>query len=169
MLSVKAPTTAALRAQGPTPVPPVERQPRKVLRRDTPVTCQACLGTVPRVSRQQRYCSARCKEKARKRVRKAGLGGYTGLPSNPPKSANKINGVRGAKSGPIPPICGPRRVLDAEVFGGHWDRVVSDDGVACHVRRKPAARKHKAEPAAPDTKPAKARKGKCSSQAEVTS
>jgi hypothetical protein len=39
--------------------------------------------------------------------------------------------VPGPKSGPTPPIFGPVHVIAAEVFGGQWDRVVSDDGVGC--------------------------------------
>jgi hypothetical protein len=34
-------------------------------RRDAPVTCASCGRQVPRRARQQRFCSARCQEKAR--------------------------------------------------------------------------------------------------------
>src|SRR5258707_14407261 len=42
-------------------------------RRDAPVVCERCGRKVERKSRQQRFCSGRCQEKARTRVRKAFL------------------------------------------------------------------------------------------------
>jgi hypothetical protein len=133
---------------------PVER--RLALHRSDPVKCESCGRTVARKGRGQRWCSDRCRERAKNRTRKAGLGGYTGAPPTPQKIVNEINGVRGPKSQLYPGIFAPAYIVRAEVFTGRqWAPVVSDDGVVCHVRRKPAARKHKAEPAVPDTKPAK--------------
>lgn len=53
------------------------------------VVCAACGRSVERAARQQLYCSSRCREKAKERSRKALLGGYTGAPPNPKKSASK--------------------------------------------------------------------------------
>jgi hypothetical protein len=142
-----------------------------VIRRDALLHCPSCGRALNRKARLQRYCSSRCRErekKARQRSHRGHWGQGTRVSPKPPKKCNGINGSQGAKGGLYSGIFGPGDIIKAEVFGGRWDRVVSDDGVACHVRRKPAARNHKAEPAAPDTKPAKARKGKGSSQAEVT-
>lgn len=87
---------------------------RLTTRRDAPVHCPSCGHAVPRKTRNQRYCSDRCrgraKEKARNRTRKAGLGGYTGAPTTSAKFINKNNDVRPAPSRPNSRISG---VLDA--------------------------------------------------------
>jgi len=54
-------------------------------RRDAPVVCERCGRKVERKSRQQRFCSGRCQEKARTRVRKAFLARATGAPGSPLK------------------------------------------------------------------------------------
>ena len=54
------------------------------LHRDQDVVCASCGRTVTRKSRQQRYCSIRCKEKRRGRVRKAFLGGRYQSAREPP-------------------------------------------------------------------------------------
>jgi hypothetical protein len=103
-----------------------------VVRRDAPVRCP-CGRTIARGARRQRFCSTKCRKRdcGKKRCRKAGLASDTGGATHPPKKFNGINGVPGPKSGPTPPIFGPVHVIAAEVFGGQWDRVVSDDGVGC--------------------------------------
>jgi hypothetical protein len=79
---------------------------RLAMRRDAPVTCLACGRVVARKARNQRYCSLRCrgraKEKARNRTRKAGLGGYTGAPTTAANFASKINELQGRKLAPNP-------------------------------------------------------------------
>jgi len=112
----------------------------EVVRRDAPVTCEACGRAVARKARQQRYCSDRCRESCKKRSRKAGMGGYAGAPPNPPKSSSQINGVRGGKIGSTPSVYGPAHILDVEVFPGRWERAVSSDGVAYLIRRREADR-----------------------------
>jgi hypothetical protein len=68
-------------------------------RRDEPVTCAACGRKVQRRMRGQRYCSARCRENDRGRVRKAFLGQGTGAPTTPVKKFSKINELEAAKTG----------------------------------------------------------------------
>jgi hypothetical protein len=110
-----------------------------VVRRDAPVRCP-CGRSIARGARQQRFCSTKCRKRdwGKKRCRKAGLAPDTGGATHPPKKFNGINGVPGPKSGPTPPIFGPVHVIGAEVFGGQWDRVVSDDGVRCWQQRAAA-------------------------------
>jgi endogenous inhibitor of DNA gyrase (YacG/DUF329 family) len=93
------------------------------IKRDAPVTCQACGRRVARKSRQQKFCSDNCRQFALRENRSSQLeartanknpSGYQdgGLVTNPPKSANKNNGLQGAKSGSSIPL---------NVLGGyHW-------------------------------------------------
>lgn len=87
---------------------------RLATHRDSPVHCPSCGRAVTRKTRNQRYCSDRCrgraKEKARNRTRKAGLGGYTGAPTGSVKFANEIKCLKPARTPPSPRISG---VLDA--------------------------------------------------------
>jgi hypothetical protein len=106
----------------------------KAVRRDAPVPCPVCGRSVERRARQQRFCSAQCKEKGRTRVRKNFLGRDTGAPTNPPKKSRNVNNVQGAKSGSRGRISGPARVIAIECFDGReWTQTVSTDGVACEV------------------------------------
>ena len=79
-------------------------------RRDAPVKCVACGRTVSRKSRQQRYCSDRCRDyarrenKARTAIKNPVVGQDTGQPTNPHFLSNKNNGLRGAKSGSSVPL-----------------------------------------------------------------
>jgi hypothetical protein len=102
------------------------------LHRDQDVVCASCGRTVTRKSRQQRYCSIRCKEKRRGRVRKAFLGVDTRATANPPKKAHVSNELQAPESQ-------SRLINNAaqiEFFGGgHWQQVVSPDGIATHVTR----------------------------------
>ena len=109
-------------------------------RRDTPVQCAACGRAVTRASRQQRFCSTRCRQQAHygKRVAEGRfdpvLGQDTALPTNPPKKSNGFNGLQAAKPRPTSHIFGPRQVIERELFGGcDWTPVVSPDGVVCMV------------------------------------
>jgi hypothetical protein len=74
------------------------------------VNCEACGRRVARKSRQQRYCSDRCRDFARREnkahtaIKNPVLGQDTGQPTNPPKSARKINSLQGAKSGSSIPL-----------------------------------------------------------------
>lgn len=94
------------------------------MRRDAPVKCPACGRSVARKARQQRYCSERCKEKARERSRKCALesefterpetapqcvshsrqGGDTGAPTDSLEFVNEINGLQIQNQRPSPGI-----------------------------------------------------------------
>ena len=76
------------------------------------VNCQACGRRVARKSRQQRYCSDRCRdyEKGQRRVRKSFLSTDTRASPNPVFLSNKNNALRGAKSGSSIPL---------NILGGH--------------------------------------------------
>jgi endogenous inhibitor of DNA gyrase (YacG/DUF329 family) len=109
-------------------------------RRDAPVKCEACGSSVTRHSRQQRYCSDRCRQfalrenKARTAIKNPVLGQDTGPVTNPPKKLNGFNGLQAAKSGSIPRIYGPRQVIERELFAGcDWHEEVSPDGVVVQV------------------------------------
>jgi hypothetical protein len=105
-------------------------------RRDAPVYCADCGRKVERKSRQQRYCSARCQEKARTRVRKAVLGRDTRAPGNPPKKHSKFKALPTGKTLSSRRILAPADVLAAEVFGGRvWQGATSSGGVAIQVSR----------------------------------
>ena len=89
------------------------------------VSCQACGRKVKRQSRQQRYCSDRCRDFAR-RENKARTAiknppGYpgSGQPTNPHFLSNKNNELRGPKSGSSIPL---------NVLGGYrWPNAVGVD------------------------------------------
>ena len=111
-------------------------------RRDAPVRCDACGRTVVRCSRQQRFCSDRCRDFARREnnaptaFKNPVVGEDTGKPTNPTKKLNGFNGLRGAKSGSTPRIFGPRQVIERELFGGRdWHEEVSPHGVVTQVAR----------------------------------
>jgi hypothetical protein len=81
-----------------------ERKP--VTNKFEAVTCQACGRKVKRKSRQQRYCSDRCREyaKAQGRVRKTFLGTDTGVTPDPLFLTNKNNGLHEPKTASSIPI-----------------------------------------------------------------
>ena len=82
------------------------------------VNCQACGRRVARKSRQQRYCSDRCRdyEKGQRRVRKSFLSTDTRASPNPLFLSNKNNELRGAKSGSSIPL---------NVLGGYrWPNAI---------------------------------------------
>jgi predicted nucleic acid-binding Zn ribbon protein len=97
----------------------------QVQRRDAPVTCDACGRRVARKSRQQKFCSDRCRQfaarenKARTAIKNSVLGQDTGRVTNPLKSVSKNNELRGPKSGASIPL---------NVLGGYrWPNVVGAD------------------------------------------
>jgi len=107
---------------------------RHALHRDAPVICAHCGRSVPRKARQQKFCSAHCRELARERCRKASLGQDTGAPTNPPKKINGFKSLQAPKSGSSIALRAPHHVIEAEVFGGRvWRQVVSPSGVVCEV------------------------------------
>jgi hypothetical protein len=95
------------------------------------LSCSRCGRSVPRKARQQIYCSARCRELARERSRKAFLGQDTGAPANPLKKANGFKVLRAQKNGSSIPQNLRQKVIETEIFGGReWRPGVSSGGVA---------------------------------------
>jgi hypothetical protein len=76
-----------------------------VARRDAPVVCPSCGRTVKRKSRQQTYCSRRCRQRAYwERCATAKIAAFvthdTGRSTQGPKSESGIKDLQGRKSGP---------------------------------------------------------------------
>jgi len=107
---------------------------RNAPRRDAPVSCASCGREVAGRARQQRFCSARCKEKARTRVRKAFLGRHTSAPTNPPKNINEIKALERVKTLSSHGILGPAHVFAVEL-NRDWQPAISSDGVAIEIGR----------------------------------
>jgi hypothetical protein len=108
--------------------------------RNVPVHCPVCDRTVQRKSRNQQFCSTRCRQQAHyeKSVAEGRfdpvLGGQAALPTSTPKKSNGTNGLQAAKSRSTSCICGPRDVIEVELFAGRdWTPAVSPDGVVCMV------------------------------------
>jgi predicted nucleic acid-binding Zn ribbon protein len=80
---------------------------RRATRRDSPVTCATCGKTVERRMRAQIYCSSRCRDRGRQRVRKALLGPDTRAPASRHKKPRAINGLRTEETRPSIGISGP--------------------------------------------------------------
>ena len=84
-------------------------------RRDSPVKCAACGRTVRRKSRQQRYCSDRCRKFASRENAASQINARTAIKNraghqgggpvtNPPFLSNKNNGLQLQKSGSSIPL-----------------------------------------------------------------
>jgi endogenous inhibitor of DNA gyrase (YacG/DUF329 family) len=122
-------------------IPLDQESPRSAAtRRDAPVKCEACGRSVTRHSRQQRYCSDRCRQfalrenKARTAIKHPVLGQDTGRVTSPPKKLNGFNGLQSAKSQSTSRIYGPRYVLERELIAGcDWHEEISPDGVVTQV------------------------------------
>ena len=73
--------------------------------RDNPVICAACRRRVARKSRQQKFCSDRCRDFARREklaarsLKTSARYPYSGQPTNPPKKESIINGLQRRKTG----------------------------------------------------------------------
>jgi len=109
----------------------------RALRRDAPVICGSCGREVARQARQQRFCSTRCRDAARTRIRAPAT--TLALVKNNERTADfahgppeKLNEIKGTQTR----ICAARRVLDVEIWGGRsWQDAVSSGGVAIQVSR----------------------------------
>jgi hypothetical protein len=105
-------------------------------RRDALVICARCGRKAQRQSRQQRFCSARCKERARTRVRRAFLGTDTGAPAERPKKPRQFKALQRAKLLSSRRILAPADVLTTEVWGGReWQRATGSGGVLVEISR----------------------------------
>lgn len=98
--------------------------------------CESCGKQVEhRAGRRPRFCSGRCKEKARTRVRKAGLGPDTGAPSFLRKKNNKNKALQRAKTLSSRRIYASADVLAVELFDRPWKPAVSSGGVPIEIGR----------------------------------
>jgi hypothetical protein len=73
---------------------PLHNERTQATRRDAPVVCPTCGRRAERKMRGQRYCSTRCRDRGRKRSRKAFLGTDTGAPATSHKSPSKNNALQ---------------------------------------------------------------------------
>jgi hypothetical protein len=79
-------------------------------RKDAPVICAACGRRVARKSRQQRFCSGRCRDfvrrenNARTAIKNPVAVEDTGQPTNPPKTSKENNTLQGTKSASTLPL-----------------------------------------------------------------
>jgi endogenous inhibitor of DNA gyrase (YacG/DUF329 family) len=79
------------------------------------LTCPACKRTVERHSRQQQYCSTRCRMKAF-REKMPEMGACSGSVTNPPKISHENNVLQWPKTGSGLSANGPINLLG----GGSW-------------------------------------------------
>lgn len=77
--------------------------------------CSVCDRTTERKSRQQEYCSTRCRMKAFREKTPAGTG-YTGSVTGPHKSVSENNVLQWPKTGSSLSANGPINLLG----GGNW-------------------------------------------------
>jgi hypothetical protein len=108
--------------------------------RDQMVVCPGCERRVARKSRQQVYCSSKCRKRGayakngRTAIYSDGLGHDSGLGTDPHRKDNDFNALQWSKSGSSAGILGQRRIIAAEVFAGReWQEAVSEDGVRYEV------------------------------------
>jgi hypothetical protein len=115
----------------------------RVHRRDAPVRCAYCGRQVERRSRQQRFCSTSCQQRARVRVRQSRIGPRSApaiqnalrskFAHEATQIVNEIKVAVGAK------IRGPGDVLAIEVFDRPWRQATSSGGAAIeigHLRKR---------------------------------
>jgi hypothetical protein len=111
----------------------------KASRCDAPVICDGCGRQVERRSRQQRFCTTSCQQRARVRVRQSRMG-----PGSAPAIQNALQGkfayevtqiVNEIKVAVGAKIRGPGDVLAIEVFDRPWREATSSGGVVLQVSR----------------------------------
>jgi hypothetical protein len=103
-------------------------------RRDEPVICESCKRRIARKMRGQRFCSARCRDRGRRRSRKRFLSRDTRAPATPIKTARGFNELEGAKKRSSGANVNRARVIQIECFDPHhWQTVTSPDGVTVEV------------------------------------
>jgi hypothetical protein len=89
-----------------------------------------------RSGRRPRFCSDRCRERGRKRVRKSFLGPDTSAPTKHQKTLSHLNALQRAKTQSSHRILAPAHVLAAEVFEAReWCAATSSSGVAVEIGR----------------------------------
>ena len=108
-----------------------------------PFKCPVCGQTVERKTRQQLYCSTKCRMRASRSLMDAPDIGASDLNApatilryEPRQKLNNFNGAKFVKRGWSDGIIGPCRVIEAAVIAGReWEEVVSSDGVKSYVSR----------------------------------
>jgi hypothetical protein len=114
---------------------PARVRRRLASRRDQVVVCESCGERVERRMRGQRFCSTRCRDRARGRSRKAFLGKDTRVPTSPARFRNKCNNLPAIidESSPAKSVL-LARAIQVECFYPHqWAQKVSPDGVKVWV------------------------------------
>jgi hypothetical protein len=113
------------------------RRRRLASRRDEPVVCESpgCGRKVERRMRGQRFCSSRCRDRARGRSRKAFLGKDTRAPTSPTKFRNKVKNLQAIDDrSSLTKSALLARVIQVECVEPHrWTEKVSPDGVKVWV------------------------------------
>jgi hypothetical protein len=100
------------------------------------LACSSCGKQIEhRAGRRPRFCSTRCKEKARTRVRKAFLVRDTRAPAKLKKKYQQFKALQRAKTQSSTRIWAPAHVLAVEVFERHWQPAISSGGVAVQIGR----------------------------------
>jgi hypothetical protein len=112
---------------------PRRRQPAS--RRDQAVVCESCGAKVERRMRGQRFCSSRCRDRARRRSRKPFLGKDTRVPATPAKFCKKSKNLQAINDGSTPAKKALlARAIQVECIDSHqWMEKVSPDGVKVWV------------------------------------
>jgi hypothetical protein len=100
------------------------------------ITCATCGRNVWHgCGRRPRFCSDRCRERGRNRVRKSLLGTDTSAPTKHQKTSSIFKALQRAKTLSSRRILGPADVLAVEILDREWRPVVSSGGVAVEVGR----------------------------------
>jgi hypothetical protein len=113
---------------------PTQRR-RFASRRDQPVVCESCGAKVERRMRGQRFCSSRCRDRARGRSRKAFLGKDTRAPTTPTKFRPKVNDLQAINDGSSPrkEALLARAIQVERIYPHQWMEKVGPDGVKVWV------------------------------------
>jgi hypothetical protein len=100
------------------------------------VACPCGKQIEHRTGRRPRFCSARCKEKARTRVRKAGLAPDTRAPAKLRKRNSNSRYLRDTQKLSTWRVLGPAHVIAAELWDRHsWEPAVSSGGTRIEIGR----------------------------------
>ena len=97
-----------------------ECKPRRVLHRDAPVRCAACGKVRARKSRQQLFCSTRCRKRAHY-ANAVARGDFARRPmsesangTNPRKKSSIVNGLQARKAAPRIDFSAPLNILGGQ-------------------------------------------------------
>lgn len=112
------------------PLAPDELQSKQIFRRDTPVACASCGRIIPRMARQQKFCSSACRKRAARYLGSKSKNKSRREPPLQKCGTNPQKTINGIKAAPTP-IFGPRSVIEVEIIEARdWQEVISHDGVS---------------------------------------